>query len=318
MAEPHLGGPNRSETDTSAVDLAGEHILVTGGAGFIGRSVVPGLAKAGARVTVVDLLPADPPGPDDVVGDLRDPAVLDAAVRPGMTAVVHLAAATSVLGSLRDPVAVHQNNVDVTAGLLEVARQRGVGRFLLASTNAVTGDVGDAVIHERLPLRPLTPYGATKAAAEMLASGYAGGYGMATCALRLTNVYGPGMAHKDSLVPRLMRAVRDGATVQVYGDGLQRRDFVHVDDVVDGLLAAWTAGHTGPLIVGAGRSITVLDMIDAVERATGTPVRRQHVPARPGEMPAVVVDIGLARSLGYRPKVSLDEGLTGVWQEFRA
>jgi UDP-glucose 4-epimerase len=126
------------------------------------------------------------------------------------------------------------------------------------------------------------------------------------------------MAHKDSLVPRLMRAVRDGATVQVYGDGLQRRDFVHVDDVVDGLLAAWTAGHTGPLIVGAGRSITVLDMIDAVERATGTPVRRQHVPARPGEMPAVVVDIGLARSLGYRPKVSLDEGLTGVWQEFRA
>ena len=75
------------------------------------------------------------------------------------------------------------------------------------------------MIHERLPLRPLTPYGATKAAAEMLLSGYAGGYGMATCALRLTNVYGPGMAHKDSLVPRLMRAVRDGPDRQVYGDG---------------------------------------------------------------------------------------------------
>jgi UDP-glucose 4-epimerase len=319
MVEPHLGGEDdedASRNDPSAVDLTGEHVLVTGGAGFIGRSVVPGLAKAGARVTVVDLLPADPPGPDDVVGDLRDPAVREAAVRPGVTAIVHLAASTSVLGSLRDPLAVYQNNVDVTAGLLELARQRGVGRFMFASSNAVTGDVGGAVIHEGLPLRPLTPYGATKAAAEMLASGYAGGYGMATCSLRLTNVYGPGMAHKDSLVPRLMRAVRDGGTLEVYGDGLQRRDFVHVDDVVDGLLVAWAAGHTGPLIVGAGRSVTVLDMIEAVRRVTGNPVRTRHVPPKSGEMPAVVVDIGLARSLGYRPVVSLDEGLDGVWQEF--
>jgi UDP-glucose 4-epimerase len=316
MAEPHLGGANLTQTDVSHIDLSGEHILVTGGAGFIGRSVVPGLVKAGARVSVVDLLPADPPGPDDVIGDLRDPAVREAAVRPGVTGIVHLAAATSVLGSLRDPVMVHEVNVDVTAGLLELARRHGVGRFLFASTNAVTGDVGDAVINERLPPRPLTPYGATKAAAEMLLSGYAGGYGMATCALRLTNVYGPGMAHKDSLVPRLMRAVRDDRTVQVYGDGRQRRDFVHVDDVVAGLLVAWGAGQTGPLIVGAGRSVTVLDVIDAVGRATGVPVRAGHVPPKPGEMPAVVVDIGLARSLGYRPVVSMDEGLAGVWREF--
>jgi UDP-glucose 4-epimerase len=298
-------------------DLAGEHILVTGGAGFIGRAVAAGLGKAGARVSVVDRSPAAVPGPDDVVGDLRDPAVRGAAVRPGLTGIVHLAAVTSVLGSLRDPALVHEVNVDVTGALLELARERGVPRFVLASTNAVTGDVGDAVIHERLPLRPLTPYGATKAAAEMLLSGYAGGYGLVTCALRLTNVYGPGMVAKDSFVPRLMRAVRDGSTVQVYGDGGQRRDLVHVDDVVAGLLVAWDARHTGPLIIGAGRSVTVLDLIEAVGRATGTPVRTEHVPAKPGEMPAVVVDIGLARSLGYRPAVTLEEGLAGVWQEFR-
>jgi UDP-glucose 4-epimerase len=297
--------------------MSGEALLVTGGAGFIGRSVVPALLAAGARVTVVDLEPYPSPHVETVIGDIRDQNVRDKAVQPGLTGVVHLAAATSVLGSLRDPALVHEVNVDATAGLLELARLREVPRFVMASTNAVTGDVGDATIHEELPLRPLTPYGATKAAAEMLLSGYAGGYAMATCALRLTNVYGPGMARKDSMVPRLMRAVRAERTIQVYGSGEQRRDFVHVRDVVAGLLAAWRAGHTGPLIVGAGRSISVLELVAAVERVVGRPVRTEHVPAKPGEMPAVVVSIERARALGYRPSVSLDEGLATVWDEFR-
>jgi UDP-glucose 4-epimerase len=298
-------------------DLTGEALLVTGGAGFIGRSVVPALLAAGARVTVVDRDAYPSPDVDTVVGDLRDPAVRDKAMQPGLTGVVHLAAVTSVLGSLRDPALVHEVNVEATAGLLELARLREVPRFVMASTNAVTGDVGDATIHEGLPLRPLTPYGATKAAAEMLLSGYAGGYAMDTCALRLTNVYGPGMARKDSMVPRLMRAVRDGRTIQVYGSGEQRRDFVHVRDVVAGLLAAWRARHTGPLIVGAGRSVSVLDLIAAVQRVVGRPVPVEHVAAKPGEMPAVVVSIERARALGYRPSVSLDEGLGTVWDEFR-
>jgi UDP-glucose 4-epimerase len=298
-------------------ELAGEALLVTGGAGFVGRSVVPALLAAGARVTVADRDPYPSPDVESVVGDLRDPAVRDKAVQPGLTGVVHLAAVTSVLGSLRDPALVHEVNVDTTAGLLELARIREVARFVMASTNAVTGDVGEATIHEGLPVRPLTPYGATKAAAEMLLSGYAGGYGMSTCALRLTNVYGPGMAHKDSMVPRLMRAVRAGRAIQVYGSGEQRRDFVHVRDVVAGLLVAWRARHTGPLIIGAGRSVSVLDLIAAVERVVGRPVPVEHVAAKPGEMPAVVVSIERARALGYRPAVSLDEGLAGVWDEFR-
>src|SRR5205085_5758799 len=114
-------------------------------------------------------------------------------------------------------------------------------------------------------LRPLTPYGATKAAAEMLLSGYAGGYGMTTCAVRLTNVYGPGMARKDSFVPRIMRAAHADVPVQVYGTGEQRRDFVHVHDAVAGLLAAWRADHVGPLIIGSGRSVSVLDLLAAAE-----------------------------------------------------
>jgi UDP-glucose 4-epimerase len=297
--------------------MSGERLLVTGGAGFIGRRVVESLRAAGATVTVADLVPYPDPSVPTVVGDLRQAGVRYAAVEAGLTGIVHLAAITSVLGSLREPARVHEVNVDVTAGLLELARLRGVGRFVMSSTNAVVGDIGDATIHEDLPLRPLTPYGATKAAAEMLLSGYAGGYGMTTCALRFTNVYGPGMWEKDSLVPRLMRAARSGREIEVYGSGRQRRDLVHVDDAVAGLFHAWRSAHVGPLIIGSGRSISVLDLIDAARRATGTELPARHVPAKPGEMPAVVVSIDRARALGYRPAVDLDDGLAGVWDEFR-
>jgi UDP-glucose 4-epimerase len=298
-------------------ELAGARILVTGGAGFVGRSVVPALVAVGARVSVLDRHRYPDPRIPTVLGDLRDPAIRAAAVAPGLTGIVHLAAVTSVLGSLADPALVYETNVAATAGLLELARIQGVPRFLMASSNAVTGDVGDTVIHEGLPPRPLTPYGATKAAAEMLLSGYAGGYGMRTCALRLTNVYGPGMAEKDSFVPRVMRAVRAGQPVQVYGSGEQRRDLVHVSDVVSGLLTAWRADHVGPLIIGAGRSVTVLELLATVGEVIGEPVKVEHVDPKPGEMPAVVVSIDRARALGYQPSVPLADGLATVWDDFR-
>lgn len=297
--------------------LAGERILVTGGSGFIGRSVVPALRAEGAWVGVVDRHPYPSSAVPSVVGDLTDPDVRDLAVSADLTGIVHLAAVTSVLGSLKDPALVHAVNVEATAGLLELARVRGVRRFAMASTNAVVGDVGETVIDEDLPLRPMTPYGATKAAAEMLLSGYAGGYGMTTCALRFTNVYGPGMGEKDSFVPRIMRAVRDGGTIQVYGTGGQRRDLVHVHDVVAGLLAAWRAEHVGSVIIGSGRSVSVAELVETAGTVVGRPVPVEHVDAKPGEMPAVIVSIARARKLGYEPSVSLAEGLASVWNEFR-
>src|SRR3954447_10426345 len=212
-------------------------VLVTGGLGFIGRHVVAVLRAEGHRVTVVDRVPFDDPEVPCVTGELEDLSVRDAALDAGADAVVHLAAETSVLGSMAQPGIVHRVNVDVTAALLELCRGRGVGAFVMASTNAVVG-AHDGAMTERVPLAPLTPYGATKAAAEMLMSGYHGAYGMRTVALRLTNVYGPGMHHKDSFVPRLMRAAADDAGVTVYGDGRQQRDLVHVSDVVRAFLTA--------------------------------------------------------------------------------
>lgn len=292
-------------------------VLVTGGSGFIGRRFVRALVDAGASVTVADHRESSSlPGVRSVIGDLRDPAVAAEAVQPGTDLIIHLAAVTSVLKSVEDPAGTYEMNVHLTASLMELARTRGVEGFLLASTNAVVGDVGTAVINERTPTRPLTPYGATKCAAEKLLNGYTASYGLTGCALRFSNVYGPGMEQKDSFVPRMMRAARDGSGICVYGDGTQVRDLVHVDDVVAGALLAWQHRITGPLVLGAGESVSVIDMILAARDVTGAELPVENIPAKAGEMPAVIIDISAARALGYKPAHDLKSGLRTVWPEF--
>ncbi len=150
----------------------------------------------------------------------------------------------------------------------------------------------------------------------MLLSSYANCYDITGAALRFTNVYGPGMAEKDSFIPRLMRAARDGEGVQVRGDGTMLRDVVHVDDVVQGILTAWRARHTGPLILGSGRSVSVNDMVATARRVTGAALPVEHVPVGNGEMPAVVVDISAARAIGYAPSHDLESGMATVWPDF--
>ena len=291
-------------------------VLVTGGAGFIGRRLVRALLAEGHEVTVADLRAFPDSEVRTFVGDLCDPAAAARAVQPGTDVIIHLAAVTSVLASVQDPVSTHLLNVDATARLLELGRENEVGTFLLASTNAVVGNVGSAVINEQIVLRPLTPYGATKAAGEMLLGSYVSCYGINGAALRFSNVYGPGMTAKDSFIPRLMRAARDGEGVQVRGDGTMLRDVVHVDDVVQGILLAWQAGHNGPLILGAGRSVSVNDMVTIARQVTGAAIPAELVPVPQGEMPAVVLDISAAKALGYQPRHTLETGMATVWPDF--
>jgi UDP-glucose 4-epimerase len=134
--------------------------------------------------------------------------------------------------------------------------------------------------------------------------------------LRFSNVYGPGMAEKDSFIPRLMRAARDGEGVQVRGDGTMLRDVVHVDDIVQGIFAAWRSGHSGPLILGAGHSVSVNDMVATARRVTGAAIPAENVPVEKGEMPAIVIDISAAKALGYQPAYDMQAGLATVWPDF--
>jgi UDP-glucose 4-epimerase len=289
---------------------------VTGGAGFIGAAVVRTLLARGAEVTVADTRPSPDHRARSVTGDLRRPELADRAMARPVTAIVHLAAETSVLASMSRPVEVHETNVALTLSLLERCRAEGVASFVLASTNAVVGDIGDALIDEESRLRPLTPYGATKAAAEMLLSAYSASYGMVGSAVRLTNVYGPGMQPKDSLVARLMRASLAQGSMSIYGDGNQVRDYLYVDDAVQGILLALDKGLVGPLTVGSGSSISVNDLHRLVRAVTGVDLALPHVAPRPGEMPAVRVRIDRARQLGFIPHTSLHQGLATTWEAF--
>jgi UDP-glucose 4-epimerase len=293
-------------------------VLVTGGSGFIGRHAVSTLTAAGARVRVVDLQAHPDPDVEIVRGDIADPEVTEAAFDGGFDGVVHLAAVTSVLRSVQRPELTYQTNVAGTHRVLEGARAAGVRALVFASTNAVTGPMLDPAITERSSLRPLTPYGATKAAGEMMMSAYTAVYGIRCTALRLTNVYGPGMQAKDSIVARLMRAIRLENAFEVYGDGLQVRDYVHVADVVSAMLIALTnATWSGPIVIGAGRSLSVLDVIDVVRSVSGAELAVTHGPARPGEMPAVIVDPANAHGAGWSPQFDFTTGVTGVWQEWK-
>jgi UDP-glucose 4-epimerase len=291
---------------------------VTGGAGFIGTAVVRSLLARGAEVTVADLRPSAEPGARSVTGDLRRPEIVDRAMARPLAAVVHLAAETSVVASMSSPVEVYETNVALTLSLLERCRVGGVHSFVLASTNAVVGDVGEALIDEESPPRPLTPYGATKAAAEMLVSAYSASYGIAGSAVRLTNVYGPGMQQKDSLVARLMRAGQAQGSVSIYGDGNQVRDYLYIEDAVQGILLALDTKVVGPLTVGSGVSTSVNDLHHLLGDVTGVDLALPHVAARPGEMPAVRVRIDEARRLGFQPRTSLRQGLEATWESFRA
>jgi len=299
--------------------LQGRRVLVTGGSGFIGRHAVAGLSRAGASVRVVDLKPHPDPAVDVVVGDIGDAEVLATAFDGGCDSVVHLAAVTSVLRSVENPGGTFDTNVAATHLLLEASRGADVRSLVFASTNAVTGPMEAPAIVETAVLRPLTPYGATKAAAEMLMSAYTACYGVRCVCLRLTNVYGPGMQAKDSIVARLMRAIRLEREFEIYGDGRQVRDYVHVSDVISAMrLALDREDWSGPVVIGAGKSLSVLEVVDTVRSVTGAPLDVRHGPARAGEMPAVVVDPSRALEAGWKPAFDFPDGVRGVWEEWSA
>jgi UDP-glucose 4-epimerase len=314
--------PNRQRAGTDVSEsgsgqLSGRRVLVTGGSGFIGRRVVSELSGDGARVRVVDLQPHPDSGVDIVQGDICDEAILERAFAGGIDSVVHLAAVTSVLRSLEQPENTFRTNVEGTHRVLEAARSAGTTSLAFASTNAVTGPMGAPAITEAARLRPLTPYGATKAAGEMLMSAYTASYGVRCACLRLTNVYGLGMQAKDSIVARLMRAILTGGTFEIYGDGRQVRDYVNVSDVVQAMrLALLSDEWHGPVVIGTGHSMSVLEVVEEVGRRTGAELSVRHGPAKAGEMPAVIVDPSRAKAAGWAPRWTFSDGIDAVWGEW--
>jgi UDP-glucose 4-epimerase len=232
---------------------------------------------------------------------------LAAIIRPEV--VFHLAAHLDVRRSVDDPAFDASVNVTGTAAVLEAARRAGAGRLVLASTAAVYGRAGELPARETSPVAPLSPYGASKAAAESYLALFTRLHGLSTLALRMANVYGPRQDPEGEagVVAIFAAASAAGSPVTVFGDGLQTRDYVHVDDAVDAFLAAGRSSIGGVLNVSTGVETPVREIAERLD------VVVEQAPPRHGELVRSCLDPSAARrALGWRARTTLADGLARV------
>lgn len=290
--------------------------LVTGGAGFIGSHLVDALLDAGEDVVVVDhlsgrhtenLAEAVERGAHVVradVSDVRRMKAVFAHARPDV--VFHLAAQIDVRRSVADPSTDAHVNVGGTAAVLEATRLAGGRRVVLASTAGVYGDPRRVWTSEGAEIAPVSPYGASKAAAETYMTLFRRLHGISSLSLRMSNVYGPRQDPQGSsgVVAIFSAAACEGRTATIYGDGQQTRDYLYVADAVGAFLAAAHSHVQGVLNVSTGIETTVLELA----RTLG--VRTAFAPGRAGEISRSCLDPRrAAASLGWTASVSLAEGL---------
>ncbi|MEJ7892708.1 MAG: NAD-dependent epimerase/dehydratase family protein [Solirubrobacteraceae bacterium] len=297
-------------------------VLVTGGAGFVGANLVPALLAAGARVRVLDdCTTGDPSRLADEVelvrGDVRDADAVRAATE-GVDAVVHLAAAGSVIQSIEDPATNFDINARGTLTVLTEAQAAGVGRFVFASTGgALIGNAPPPVDETSVP-RPISPYGASKLSGEGYCHAFHGAYGLPTIALRFANVYGPHSERKRGAVTTFIHHALAGEPITIHGDGSATRDFLHSDDLVRGIVAALSSDVTGVVHLASERETSIEELARLILTAAGADVDVEHRPARRGE---VERNFALARraaeELGWRADVDLAEGMAETVEWFR-
>jgi UDP-glucose 4-epimerase len=303
--------------------------LVTGGAGFIGSHIVDALIERGDRVAVVDNLSSGrwsnlsnalAAGAMLHEVDVRDPGALEAVfseVRPEL--VFHLAAQIDVRYSVEHPAGDAEANVLGTINVLEAARACGARRVVNTSTGGgLYGDASVLPTPEDHVVRPLAPYGQGKYAAEGYCGLYTRLHGLSTVSLRYGNVYGPRQdVHGEAgVVAIFCGRLASGRRPTVFGDGSQTRDWVEVGDVARANLMAADAGPevTGPVNIGTGREISVIDVLGTLaEVSGGGPVDPEFAPSRPGEVQRSCLEVTRAReSLGWEAQVGLEDGLRRI------
>jgi UDP-glucose 4-epimerase len=288
-------------------------VLVTGGAGFIGSHVVDKLIAAGHEPRIFDLVASpyhDAGSVETVVGDLTDPAAAVAAIT-GCDAVIHLAAMADVNEVLADPVRTERINAHGTFTLLEASRELGLERFLYASTVWVYGNAPAPEPHdEDTPLvLPAHFYTATKLAGEMYCATYTTLYGLSTTILRFGIPYGP-RARPAAVVPAFIGRARAGEALTIAGDGSQCRQFVYVEDLAEGIVAALAPAAAGAIYNLVGEEqVSVRQIADTV-RALVAEVPLLHGPERAADLHIGVISGARAeRELGWRAQTSFAEGV---------
>lgn len=304
-------------------------ILVTGGAGFIGSHTVEALLAMGARVRVLDdlstgcreNLPKQHVDLEFVHGDVRDGACV-ASCMQGITHVLHLAAQVSVPVSIQQPVHSHSVNVAGYLNVLNAARLAGIKRVVHASSAAVYGVSVVLPLTEESPVAPLSPYGLEKLVTDQYAHLFGELYGVSTLGLRYFNVYGPRQDPRSSYSGVISKfaawAIQD-SPFTIYGDGLQTRDFVYVEDVARANVVALQSMACGVMNVATGHSVTLLDMVQVFAACVVHPIEVQHEPARAGDVPhSSVIPLRMRTELAVHDTVGLKDGLAQLILHLRA
>ncbi len=293
--------------------------LVTGGAGFIGSNISAALLREGAEVTILDDLSSGYavnlealPEAHFIKGDIRDPETVARAMS-GCEVIFHLAASVGNKRSIDYPDEDTAINVNGTLTVLEAARAAGVRKIVAASSAGLYGELKTIPIDEGHPIEPLTPYGVSKLYTEKMSLAFAHVYGLEAICLRYYNVFGPNQrfdAYGNVIPIFAFRALR-GEPITIFGDGMQTRDFVHVDDVVQAnLKAAKNRGTSGAFNIASGTKMRILDLAHAVNKYANSLVTIQHGPERAGDVAHSLADISAALDgFGDEPMVAMEPGL---------
>ena len=310
-------------------------ILVTGGAGFIGSHLVEKLLATGHEVSILDdfndfydpqIKRANISGVAGEVPihriDLRDSNAVSLLFHhEKFDAIAHLAARAGVRPSISQPQLYYDTNVGGTLHLLEAARQNGVERFIFASSSSVYGICKEVPFSEEFHLtQTISPYAATKVAGEFLCSTYSHLYQMRIVALRFFTVYGA-RQRPDLAIHQFTRKILAGEPINQFGDGTTRRDYTYIDDIIQGVMAAFD--YNGPLYdlfnLGESETIQLKDLIAAIEKTVGKKAEINQLPEQPGDVPLTCADISKARKLlGYNPTTPLTVGLPKFVEWFLA
>lgn len=296
--------------------------LVTGGAGFIGSHITERLTRDGHAVRVLDNFSSGKPSnlesfKDEVEvinGDIRDAKTVADAMAD-VHIVFHEAALGSVPRSVADPVTTHEVNITGTLNVLLAARDAGVRRLVYASSSSVYGDTEELPKHEQMMPRPLSPYALSKLAGEHYISIFNRVYGFEAVSLRYFNIFGPRQDPESeyaAVIPKFVTALIEGRAPVIFGDGHQSRDFTYVENVVEAnLLASEAEGVAGQAFnVACGGRYSLLELLDRLKQAIGSPVEPIHESARAGDVKDSQAAIESARDgFGYKVAVDFDEGL---------
>jgi UDP-glucuronate 4-epimerase len=318
----------------SEVALRAKRVVLTGGAGFIGSHVAEALVRNGAQLTIIDNL--DPfyssaqkkanlkaiRGTGNYafvncdVRSVRKMRELIARARP--ETIIHLAGRAGVRPSIQQPRLYEGVNIGGTLNLLELCRQLGVGKFIFGSSSSVYGATSRTPFSEdETDLRPISPYGATKLAGEMLCYTYAHLHRLPVISLRFFTAYGP-RQRPDLAIHRFTALIEARKPLPIFGDGSTSRDYTYVDDIVAGVMEALDyeprRDANAPFEVfnlGNSHPVKLTELVSLLEEATGRKAIREPKPLQPGDVPITWADITKAgRVLGYRPSMRLKDGLT--------